>query len=508
MIPPQRRFLESHATWRPDETAIRFADTGESMSYGEFDERANRVANALHDRGIRDGDRVGLALFNTEEFPVTMYACHKLGAVPVAVNTQLSAGDVRYIVDHMNPQALVYDHEIAELVEGSLADATRDADRIGVGHDPVDGETYEALEASGTVETPPPIQRTNDDLSYMFYTSGTTGRPKGVMHSVKSGRERARTSITACSLDAESSFLALLPWYHGAGIDITIRASVMAGAEIVVAKHPDPGECLDAIEDHGITHVMSVPTLTERFADHESATERDLSSIVGWYHTGEVLADGQVERFQESLTPNIGNLYGSSESGVDTVLRPTDLPAQAGTVGRPCPGVEIRIVEPESAGHADPEAIVPQGDPGEVIMRTDQLFPGYYENAAATREAISDGWFYTNDLGVMTDDGYLEITGRTDEMIISGGELISPVEVEQVLERHEAVDAAIAVGEDDDEWGQRVTAIVAGDATADELDAHCKASDELADFKRPKAYEFVDAIDRTGAGKKRRSTYQ
>lgn len=508
MIPLQRTYLESHATWRPDETAIRFADTGESLTYGEFDAAADRMANALHDRGIRLGDRVGLALFNTEEFPVTMYACHKLGAVPVAINTQLAVDDLAYIVDHMNPQALIDDHEIADEIERALAEATRPVDRIGAGHEPDGGERYENVLESGAAERPPSIDRDESALSYMFYTSGTTGRPKGVMHSVKSGRERANISIVTCGIDPDSVSLALLPWYHGAGIDVTIRATVMAGAEIIVAKRPDPGEGLTAIDEYGVTHIMSVPTLTERFADHERVDDYDLSSIEAWLHTGEVLTGDQVERFAERLTPNIGNLYGSSEGGVDTVLRPSDLPEQAGTVGRPSPGVEIRVVEADSTGHADPEATLPPGEAGEVIMRTDQLFLGYFEDEAATREVVSNGWFYTRDLGYVTEDGYLTITGRTDDMIISGGELVSPVEVEEVLEGHERVTGAVAIGVDDDEWGQRVKAYVAGDADAEELDAYCKHSDELADYKRPKEYEFVDEISRTGAGKKQRATYR
>lgn len=509
-IPPQRRFLEGHAKWRPDDVAVRFADTGEALTFGEFDDRANRLANALHDRGIRYGDRVGMLLFNTHEFPVTLYACHKLGAIPVAVNTQLSVDDFAYIMDNMNAQALVYDETIREAVERAEAAATRGHDLIGAGFEPDGGEAYDDVLDSGSPETPSPIDRDKDEISYMFYTSGTTGRPKGVMHSVKSGRERANVSIIECGIDTESVSLALLPWYHGAGIDITIRATVSAGAQIIVLKEPDVETSLDVIEEFSVTHIMSVPTLTSRFADVGDIGERDLSSVDYWMHTGEVLTEKQVHRFQDTLSENVYNLYGSSESGVDTVLRPRDLPEKAGTVGRPAIGVEARVVKPESRGLADPEKEVPVGEQGELILRTDQMFPGYYENDDATREVLSDGWFYTNDLAVIDEDGYLTVTGRADDMIISGGELISPVEVEETLESHRKVRDAVAVGVEDEEWGQRVKAYVAGsaDLTAEELDAFAKDADALADYKRPKEYEFVGEISRTGAGKKERAKYR
>jgi long-chain acyl-CoA synthetase len=509
MIPPQRQFLEQNARWRPDETAVRFADTGDALTYGEFDARANRAANALHDRGVRFGDRVGLVLFNTHEFPVVLYACHKLGAVPVAVNTQLSVDEFRYVFDHMGAKVLVYDHEIAEAVEAAEADTTRDHDLIGGGFEPADGTVFTDFLDEGSDDPPAEISVDKDDISYMFYTSGTTGRPKGVMHTVKSGRERANVSIMECGVTSDSVSLALLPWYHGAGIDITVRATVAAGAEIIVLKRPDIGQALDAIEAHDVSHIMSVPTLTERFVDHETIDDRDLSKVQYWLHTGEVLTQDQARTFMEELTPNVYNLYGSSEGGVDTALTPADLPEHAGTVGKPCNGVEIRVVEGASEGLPDPDATVDQGSTGEVVVKTDQLFRGYFEDEPKTRQTVRDGWLYMGDVGFVTEDGYLKVTGRADDMIVSGGELISPVDVERALEAHEDVTGAVAVGVDDPEWGQRVKVVVAGeDLNAKSLDSYLKDGDHLADYKRPKEYQFVDEIARTGAGKKERSRYR
>ncbi|WP_247730364.1 class I adenylate-forming enzyme family protein [Halovivax limisalsi] len=509
-IPPQRAYLESHVDWRPDETAIRFADTDESLTFAEFGTLANQFANAMHDRGVRYGDRVGMVLFNTREFPIALYGCHKLGAMPVAVNTQLAADDIAYIFDDMNAEALVYDTEIRETVETAAADSVSEHHLIGAGFEPDDGESFEAVLSSGSDERPPEFRKAESDPSYMFYTSGTTGKPKGVVHSVKSGRERSNSAIIECGISSESISLALLPWYHGAGIDITIRATVSAGAEIIVLKHPDVERSLEVIEEYGVSHVMSVPSLSQRFVEHESIDDRDLSSVDNFMHTGEVLTEKHARTFHEVLSENIYNLYGSSESGISTVLKPDALPEQAGTVGLPAKGVEARIVEPESSGLPDPDNQVPRGEQGELIVRTDQLFSTYFENEAEARTVKRDGWYFTNDLAIINDDGYIEVTGRADDMIISGGELISPIEVEEAIERHDAVAGAIVVGHEDDQWGQRVTAYVSGDGSleTDDLDRFLKESDHLADFKRPKAYNIIDELPRTGANKKKRAEFR
>jgi acyl-CoA synthetase (AMP-forming)/AMP-acid ligase II len=502
--------LENHADWRPDETALRFADTNEALTFGEFDEQANRFANALHDRGVRSGDRVGLFLFNTREFPIALYGCHKLNAIPVAANTQLAADDLQYIINDMGAQLLIYDHEIDEKLEEAAAGAIGDYTMIGAGFDPDRGRSFEAVLESGSPQRPPSFEKTPDEPSYMFYTSGTTGDPKGVIHSVKSGRERANSSIIECGISTDSVSLALLPWYHGAGIDITVRATVSVGAEIIVLKRPDVARSLEVIEEQQVTHVTSVPSLTQRFAESDSIESRDLSSVESFVHTGEVLTEKQAKLFREKLTENIYNLYGSSEIGVSTALRPDDLPEHAGTVGRPCKGVEARVVEPGNGTETNPDDEVPVGTEGELILRTDQLFPGYFENHRATREVVRDGWYYTNDMAVIDGDGYITVTGRVDDMIISGGELISPAEVEDAIETHEEISSAVVVGHSDEEWGERVVAYVATDTDLSEaeLDSYLKENGKLADYKRPKEYNFVEEIPRTGAGKKQRTPFK
>ncbi|MFC7233362.1 class I adenylate-forming enzyme family protein [Saliphagus sp. GCM10025308] len=455
MVLPQRAFLEENADLRTDETAIRSVDADETLSYGEFDEQVNRLANGLRERGLRPSDRVAMALHNTVEFLVTMYACHKLGLVAVPINYRLSAGEVQTILDDANVAAVIYDAAFADTVEPAANDSIRERAPIRVGGSG-EAESYETVLESGSTERPPPIDQGPDEPTYLIYTSGTTGRPKGVVHTVSSARERTLAAIISFDIDPDSVVLSQLPYFHGGGLDAALRSSLTVGAELVVSSaYADPDLSLDTIDRHGVTHVVGIPTVSRRMIEQGDVDAYDLSSIECWYHTGEVMLEDRAREFQSELTPNVINSYGSSEGGFITVLRSDALTEQAGTVGKPTLGTRIRVIDLDVDGQADPSRTVPRGEEGEVIIESDQLFDKYFQNATATSEAFREGWYYTNDLGFVNDDGYLKITGRVDDVIISGGELIAPAEVEEILERHRAVYEAVVVGERDDEWGTR-----------------------------------------------------
>lgn len=348
----------------------------------------------------------------------------------------------------------------------------------------------------------------------MFYTSGTTGDPKAVAHSVRSGRERMVTSILANQNNPSTICLLLLPFFHGGGMDSTLRATVATGAELILTREPSWKVAPDAIEEFEVTDVRSVPTTLRRILDNATPEDRDFSTVECWRATGAALGETLAREATEKITPNLYNAYGASEAGTNTVLRPEDLPENAGTVGKPLPGNEVRIIEFDPDRDVSPDETVPQGSEGEVIVKSPQLYRGYYENEPKTRERIHEGWYYTHDIGRYDENGYIHIQGRTDDMILSGGELISAVTVEDILEAHEDVTEAIVVGRPDEEWGQRVTAFVVTASHDDEetvqarLDAYCVDSSDLADYKRPREYHFVDELARNETGKKRRVEYQ
>jgi len=514
MVSLQRSYLENTARVRRDDIALRSLDTGETVTYGELDEAANSVGNALHERGLRQGDRVALALYNTFEFPISLYACHKRGFVPVALNYRFASSEFRHAVAEINPAALVYDAAIEDRIENAVGDG-RTTTLVRVDGGTLEATTsFKSLVETGRTETPPQYARADEDISYMFYTSGTTGDPKAVAHSVRSGRERMMMSILANRSGPTTVCLLLLPLFHGGGMDSALRATVASGAELILAKEPSWRVAPDAIEEFDVTDIRSVPTTLRRVLDNVNCAERDFSTIECWRVTGAVLGETLAREVTENITSNLYNSYGSSESGTNVVLRPKDLPEYAGSVGKPLPGNDVRVIEFDPEREVDPDETVPQGEEGEVIVDSPQLYRGYYENEPETRDRVREGWYYTHDVGRFDDEGYLHIEGRTDDMILSGGELISAVEVEDVLEAHEDVKGAIVVGRSDEEWGQRVTAFVASATRDDEsilqdrLDEYCIDNANLADYKRPREYRFVDELERNETGKKLRVEYQ
>lgn len=508
-MPSHRGYLERNADWRGDRPALELVDRGETLSWREFDERANQFANALRGRGVRPGDRVLVVLHNTVEFPVSVYGCYKAGAVPVPVNYMLSAADFRYIVDDVNPQLVVYDADLADAVEEATREATRTPDLVATeGTDAADD--YGEFVAAASTRRPPELPSSGGETAYILYTSGTTGNPKGVTYTMDTADRRAMEMTATMGLSQASVALQLSPWFHAGGIDNTVHPTVAAGGTLLVQDDFDPEPALDAIAEYGVTHIASVPTLTKRIADTPGVADRDLASVECWINMGSPLSRKNAELFLETLTPNIYNNYGTTETLTDTVLRPEDLPEHAGTAGRPNVDKQVRVIDAEAGHRASPDDTVPTGEPGQVVVDGPPVFDGYYGDLAATKRAFTDGWYYTKDIGVKDADGYLTITGRMDDLILSGGELVSPVEVEDALERHPAVRGAIVVGEPDDEWGERVTAFVATDAdlTGDELAEFATAEASLAAYKRPREWAFVDELERTETGKKQRFKYR
>ena len=505
-----RQLLERNVEWRPYETALVDLPSDQTYTYEEFDSEVNKLANALRDRGLRKGDRVAMVLYNTLEFPVTVYAIYKVGAVPVPVNFMLAQDNFEYIFNDVNPEFVVYDADVGEKVAGAIEGAVRSPDKICVGDVPADGESYDAVHSSGTAETPPAVPADPGDIAYILYTSGTTGAPKGVTFSVKTAFSRAKEGMLDLGLLQDSVALQVSPWFHAGGIDLTVHPTICAGGTIVVTMDWEPEPVADLIENRGITHIVGVPTVAQRIANMDDVNQRDFSSLECMMCMGSPLSEQLANNLLENLTPNIYNGYGTTETLLDSTLGPENLPEQAGTVGRSSPDKQVRVVEFEQEREVQPRETVPAGEEGEVIVSGGPVLDYYFGNQEATDESLRNGWYYTGDLGVKSEDGFLTITGRADDMILSGGELVSPIEVEETLEQHKAVKAAAVVGAPDEEWGEVVKAYVATDDSVDEdgLETFCKDHTGLADYKRPRVYELVTELERTATGKKQRYKYR
>jgi long-chain acyl-CoA synthetase len=505
----QHKLLERNAKWRTDSPALTVVGSGKTFTWGEFDNEVNRVANALANRGVRKGDRVGMVLYNTVEFPVTLYACYKLGAVPVPINFMLATDNFTYIFEDMGPEVVVYDVDVADTVETALDNAGPSPHRVSNGESAGKDESYEALTDSGDTAAPPEVPITEDDPAYILYTSGTTGAPKGVTYTARTAYSRAQEGSICMGLSQDSVALQVSPWFHAGGIDLTVHPTVASGGTLLVTMDWEPEPVANLVESEGVTHIVGVPTVAQRMANLDDIDSRDLSSLECLLCMGSPLSKQLAETLMDTITPNVYNGYGTSETLLDAVLRPEDLPEKAGTAGRPTPDKRVRLVEFDRDRTVTPDETVPPGEEGEIIVTGDSVMDYYFGSQAKTDASVRDGWYYSDDLGVIDEDGYLTITGRADDMILSGGELVSPIEVEEALEGHPAVEGSIVVGVEDEEWGQQVKAFVVADGVeTDGLDTYCTDHESLADYKRPREYEFVKGLERTATGKKQRYQYR
>ncbi|WP_280536960.1 class I adenylate-forming enzyme family protein [Halopenitus sp. POP-27] len=506
----QSQLLQRNVRYRGDSVALQLLDGGEEWTYAEFDERVNRVASGLQQRGLREGDRVPIVLYNTPEFPLSVYACYRIGAIPVPLNYMFSAADFEYVIDDLNAEAIVYDHDDRETIRTAIENSGTSLRSIQVGGAPPQGETFKSVLDSGIDSEPSPVSPNDGRISYILYTSGTTGRPKGVVVSQASAYHRIQQAHTAQGhITQETVGLQLSPFFHAGGMGTMINPVLCAGGSLLLAKDWGPDMAPEAVSEHGVTYVVTVPTVAKRMADRNDIDEFDFSTVEVLHCMGSPLSKQLVTHLSKSLTPNIFNAYGSTESMYDLILRPEDLPEHAGKTGRPSAAKQVRIAKYDPKEGVSPEEETDVGEEGELLVKGEGLVDYYFNAHDATNRSFEDGWYRTKDLAVRDEAGYVTITGRADDMILSGGELVSPVEVEETLEGYDAVASAIVVGVPDEEWGQRVKAYVSGaGVTEDELDAYCKHDSDLADYKRPREYEFVESVKRTATGKKQRFKYR
>ncbi|MGH3425029.1 MAG: class I adenylate-forming enzyme family protein, partial [Nocardioidaceae bacterium] len=346
------------------------------------------------------------------------------------------------------------------------------------------------------------------DETTRLYTSGTTGMPKGVSLNSLVEVLTAHDVIMHFPLTPEDKTLNMTPWFHRGGLYSGGPNPVLyVGAEAVVLRQFDAGTVLDWVARHGLTFLVGAPTSLSLLAAEQEASGRDLSTLRGIVTMGAPLGREACLRYQEVLTPRIFNGYGTTEAFWNTFLRPSDLPAHAGSAGRACTDDDVAVVKVYGDRFADPDDFVAKdgAEVGEVIVRSVKSGYSYVNQDGEQRERFRDGWLYIGDLATWDEDEYVTIVGRKDDMIISGGENVHPVQVEEVLAAHPDIIDAAVVGVPDPTWGERVVAYVrrAHDRLgADDCDTFCREHPSLADFKRPRAYRFVDELPMTATGKK------
>ncbi len=500
--------------------------SGRSWTYAEFGDAVLRVAGGLFRRGVRADRLIMAELFNGPEFAILYPAAHKLRGIFSPTNFRLAAGEVAYIIDDARPAVLVYDTDrTAAIAEALSFVRTRPALLVAVGEgervegsigfdellasDPLTAEELQVLE-----EGLPPVS-VYDEVTRL-YTSGTTGMPKPVPLPSLVEVMSAHDVIMHFPLSPYDKTLNMTPLFHRGGLYSGGPNPVFyVGAESVTLRSFDPDVVLDLAESLRLTYLIGAPATLFRLADAQEARARDLSSLKGIVTMGAPLDRAAALRFQRVLTPRIFNGYGTSETFWNTFLRPEDLPDGAGSTGRASTDDDIAVVRTYPDRLADAADQVPKDGRtvGEFATRTVKSGYSYLGNAEAEAEKFRDGWFYPGDLATWDEGEAVTIVGRKDDMIISGGENVHPVQIEGALGEHPGVADSIVVGVPDAEWGELVAVYIVrspgglpdDDAEAvAELDGYLGRHPLLARYKRPRLFRFIpaDEIPFNATGKK------
>ena len=518
----ERRFtwaagFERNAHRYAHRTAMTDLPSGRVWTYAELGADAGRLVAGLAAHGVGVGDVVAHQLPNCPEFALLYIAAQGLRTVSSPMNFRLAPGETAYALDQLRPAVYVYDTERSEQTAESLAKADfRPRVLIGAGGGALlpGAIRFEELCAEqAPVFTAPADGSTWDETSRLF-TSGTTGMPKAVPLTSFNEVLTAHDVIMHFPVNPHDRTLNMSPWFHrGGNYCAGPNTMFYVGGEVVIMPKFDAGAVLDAVEEHRLTYLVGAPTNLERLADAQEAGPRDLSSLHGIITMGAPLERAAAIRYQDVLTPRLGNGYGVTETFWNTFLRPYDVTDMPGTAGQACIDDDVAVVRVFEDRVAEPDELAAKDNTevGEVIMRSVKAGYAYADNPREQKKKFRDGWVYPGDLATWDENETITIVGRKDDMIISGGENVHPVQVEEALAGHPGVAAAAVTGLPDTEWGQLVAAYVVPrpgfftdrQAAATELDRFCKDSDDLANYKRPRRYAFVDELPMTATGKKK-----
>ncbi|WP_077211691.1 fatty acid--CoA ligase [Bacillus dakarensis] len=487
----------------PNKEAIYDVRTNVRYTYKEWSIQVNKLANALLREGVRKGDRVSTYLFNTEEMATALFACAKIGAVFNPINFRLMSEEVAFILGDAEPKVVLFE----KMLESGITPIAERFSHISFWSIDDDAASYGASYKEKVQSAPHTDIVANideNDIYAIMYTSGTTGRPKGVIHRHRDMAEQSLICIVGTKLSSNDRGLVTAPMFHCAELHCNIIPRVHCGASSVIMHHFDPAEVLRLIEKEKITKFFAAPTMWNMLLQ-EDLSQYNLESLKLGLYGAAPMAPTLVYACQEKLGISLVQAYGMTEMGpAITFLSEEDQIRKAGSAGQACLNHEIRIVRPNENGPSDPDDVVPAGETGEIIVKGPCMMSGYYNREEATAKSMYKGWYHSGDIGYLDEEGYLWVKDRVDDMIISGGENIYPREVEDVIYEHPGVLDVAVLGEPDEKWGETVIAFVVKKdpaLTEQELEDFCRNSDHLANYKRPRKYVFVDVLPRNASGK-------
>ncbi|MCW5623376.1 MAG: AMP-binding protein [Burkholderiales bacterium] len=486
------QLLVRTARTHPTRPAILLGDRP-LFDYGTLAGRASRIARFLRNSArLEPGARVAVCMVNCVEYLETLYGIWWAGLTAVPINAKLHAKEVAFIVQNAEAAALFVSDTLAADVLSQIPDL-RDVFVPGRAE-------YDALLRA---EPLAPQPRAPDDVAWLFYTSGTTGQPKGVMQT-----HRNLYAATTCyfaavdDVSADDATVYAAPISHGAGI-YNFQHVLKGARHVVPESHGfEPAELVALSRSVGRLSMFAAPTMVKRLVDHVQAADADTAGFKTIVYGGGPMYVEDIKHALDTMGDRFAQIYGQGESPMTITALSRDQIAdrahprwesRLASVGIAQPVVEVKVAD------ADGNPL-PVGETGEILVRGDTVMAGYWRNPEATARTLRDGWLWTGDLGSFDDDGFLTLKDRSKDLIISGGTNIYPREVEEVLLRHPAVQEVSVVGGKDPEWGEIVVAFVVGTGvTSAELDALCL--DHIARFKRPKQYRFVDQLPKNNYGK-------
>ncbi|WP_243371673.1 AMP-binding protein [Geotalea sp. SG265] len=498
-----------------DRTALTCYLRNRQWTYRALNEDCNRLAHALIKDGVGKADIVMYQLYNCAEWVFIYLAPQKIGAINCPINFRLSYGETATIIDDSKPKVFFYDGADGEAAEKALNTAQHKpktvvmVDTFGTAKPFAGAVSFEDY-VRDQPHTNPDIPRPTHiyDEVTRLYTSGTTGRPKGVPLNNINEIFSAHDVIMHFPLSPRDKTLNMTPWFHRGGLYAGgPNPTLYVGGELVPLRHFDAATVVNLTEEHGLSFLIGAPVTLSALADEQQKKRRDLSRLKGIVTMGAPLERAACIRFQEVLTPNIFNGYGSTEAFWNTFLRPYDLPEMAGSAGRSCTDDDMAVVKvyPDRLAEPDDHVAKDGNEVGEVIVRAAGKCSFTYVNRPEDAKAkYYKGWLYIGDLCTWNEEEFMTVVGRKDDMFISGGENIHPVQVEAVLNEHPQVINSLVVGMPDPKWGQMVVAYVIksdGSLTAKGLDEFCLQHPMLANYKRPRYYRFVDTLPMTATGK-------
>jgi len=494
------QFLSKRAHLNPTMEALVDVATGRRLNYREIDLRANKLANAMHGLGVSKGDRVAILMMNGVEYFESFTGLAKIGAVVVPLNWRLLADELSYILKDSGATTLIYGSDFSETVcdlngrGGGGTDIVNWVEFCDEGHErDLFSTGYNDL-TNRASDVAPEITAGDDDDVFIMYTSGTTGLPKGALHTHNTMTWALITISTTAEFRYKDRFAIALPMYH-VGALLPAVVTVYIGGTCIMLRQFDPKLMWEVTEQEKLTTNLAVPAMLNFMLQVPEFQKYDISNL-RWIMSGASPVPASLIETYRDIGIEVHQVYGITEAGgPGTLISPDDAMVKIGSAGKAFFHTTVKVVD------GDGKETEP-GEPGELLIKGAHVMKGYWNNPEATAETIRDGWLHTGDIALRDEDGFITIHDRVKDMIISGGENVYPAELENIITSHPGVADVAVIGQDSDRWGESPFAVVVrADENLTESDVLKHCDGKMARFKQPKGVSFIDEIPRNPTGK-------